>query len=145
MNTEDSMRVASSVRTEMLRLHEAIEQQERSIATLKQRISDLEQERNYWRGQTIPADTPATVAELRAELAAANKRIAQLESTLIDVQNYGQKRIAELEKLIPLVSEVMANHRDPQSGEYNECESSPCMWCDLTQKAIDAARAKEGK
>ena len=51
MNTEDSMRVASSVRTEMLRLHEAIEQQERSIATLKQRISDLEQERNYWRGQ----------------------------------------------------------------------------------------------
>ena len=127
MNTEDSLRVASSVRTEMLRLHEAIEQQERSIATLKQRISDLEQERNYWRGQTIPADTPATVAELRAELAAANKRIA------------------ELEQLIPLVKEVMSNHRDPQSGEYNECESSPCMWCDLAQKVVDAARAKEGK
>ena len=80
-----------------------------------------------------------------AGLAAANKRIAQLESTLIDVQNYGQKRIAELEQLIPLVKEVMSNHRDPQSGEYNECESSPCMWCDLAQKVVDAAREEEGK
>ena len=52
MNTEDSMRVASSVRTEMLRLHEAIEQQERSIAALKQKISEVEQERDYWKGQS---------------------------------------------------------------------------------------------
>jgi len=54
-----------------------------------------------------------------------------------------EKRIAELEKLIPLVKEVMSNHRDPQSGEYNECEKSPCMWCDLAQKAIDAARKED--
>ena len=141
MNTEDSMRVASSVRTEMLRLHEAIEQQERSIATLKQRISDLEQERNYWRGQTIPADTPATVAELRRELAAAQAGIECAQQ----VEQVLRERIAELEQLIPLVKEVMSNHRDPQSGEYNECESSPCMWCDLAQKVVDAARAKEGK
>ena len=52
-------------------------------------------------------------------------------------------RISELKKLIPLVEEVRANHRDPQSGEYNECEKSPCMWCDLAQKAIDAARKED--
>jgi len=76
---------------------------------------------------TIPADTPQTMDELRRELAAA------------------QERIAELEKLIPLVEEVMLNHRDPQSVEYNECEKpgEECMWCDLAQKAIDAAREKE--
>ena len=67
------------------------------------------------------------VDELKRELAAANKRIA------------------ELEQLIPLVKEVMSNHRDPQSGEYNECESSPCMWCDLAQKVVDAARNEEEK
>ena len=72
-----------------------------------------------------PEWAASEITILQRELAAANKRIA------------------ELEQLIPLVKEVMSNHRDPQSGEYNECESSPCMWCDIAQKAIDAARVKE--
>ena len=99
---------------------------------------------------TIPADTPATVAELRRELAAAKVRNEELE--IACATGWGEPqlvkqlkaRIAELEQLIPLVKEVMSNHRDPQSGEYNECESSPCMWCDLAQKVVDAAR-NEGK
>ena len=73
-----------------------------------------------------PEWAASEITILQRELAAANKRIA------------------ELEQLIPLVKEVMSNHRDPQSGEYNECESSPCMWCDLAQKVVDAAR-NEGK
>ena len=51
------------------------------------------------------SDSPRTtlshwqeLQKTKCELAAAQKRIAQLESTLIDVQNYGQKRIAELER-----------------------------------------------
>ena len=98
---------------------------------------------------TIPADTPATVAELRRELAAARAWNEASKDQLLrasewsTLANERAERIAELEKLIPLVEEVMANHRDPQSGEYNECEKSPCMWCDLAQKAIDAARKED--
>ena len=99
------------------------------------------------------------ISEFERELAAA-KRETEAIRELMNIYNLGgwtdaiapmkralaaDKCIAELENLIPLVSEVMANHRDPQSGEYNECEKRPCMWCDIAQKAIDAARAKEGK
>ena len=106
------------------------------------------------------SDSPRTtlaywqeLQKTKCELAAAQEKIADFERNRWVPQEMCsfcwtdskvfRARIAELEKLIPLVSEVMANHRDPQSGEYNECESSPCMWCDIAQKAIDAARAKE--
>ena len=66
------------------------------------------------------------------------KKCCELERELAAAQ----ERISELKKLIPLVEEVRANHRDPQSGEYNECEKpgEECMWCDLVQKAIDGCQ-----
>ena len=107
------------------------------------------------------SDSPRTalaywqeLQKTKCELAAAHEQLrnirneceANIELSLSQARKAlaeKDKRIAELEKLIPLVSEVMANHRDPQSGEYNECEKSPCMWCDLAQKAIDAVRKED--
>ena len=49
MNTEDSMRVASSVRTEMLRLHGVIEKFELAIARLAQEKAELKEQVKFWK------------------------------------------------------------------------------------------------
>lgn len=42
-----------------------------------------------------------------------------------------------------LLKDVMAAHRNPDIGEYNECEKEPCQWCVGAQAVIDASRAAE--
>lgn len=39
-------------------------------------------------------------------------------------------------RLIELVREVMASHRDADSPDFNACEAAPCHWCELAEKAI---------
>ena len=36
---------------------------------------------------------------------------------------------SELAHLRRLLSDVMRAHADPESPDYNECETSPCQWC----------------
>ena len=35
-----------------------------------------------------------------------------------------------------LLRDVMQSHRDKDSCDYNECEKSPCYWCDCAEKAL---------
>ena len=75
-----------------------------------------------------PEDFAYNFVALQGELAAAQERIAQLESTLIDVQNYGQKRIAELERERNYLVNVLYKARE-DCIEDNDC----CAWLLLNQ------------
>lgn len=35
-----------------------------------------------------------------------------------------------------LISEVMLWHSDPESADYNECDKTPCMWCENARKLL---------
>ena len=78
---------------------------------------------------------------LEHKLAAANKRIAQLESTLIDVQNYGQKRIAELETLL---REVLRQGCEYHTKKYALLQMDHALIQEIAD-AIGVAREEEGK
>lgn len=32
-------------------------------------------------------------------------------------------------KIRKLIKEVMESHADPESNEYNRCDTDPCQWC----------------
>ena len=37
---------------------------------------------------------------------------------------------------LTLLREVMAWHRDPQSADYNECDTAPCEWCKVAAQCL---------
>jgi hypothetical protein len=37
----------------------------------------------------------------------------------------------KLKLTMGLLEDVTRSHRDPSSADYNECESSPCFFCEL--------------
>ena len=53
--------------------------------------------------------------ELQCVLLQAKARIAELEDALLKAQ--------------PLLQDIMDIHRDPEDGEYHECDTDPCAWC----------------
>ena len=46
-------------------------------------------------------------------------------------------------RLVDLVRQVMYWHRDKESTNYNECDTAPCYWCAMAQKAIDELQNAE--
>jgi hypothetical protein len=40
----------------------------------------------------------------------------------------------KVQTLVDLCDEVAASHRDKDSPDYNECDESPCAWCDALAK-----------
>jgi hypothetical protein len=40
-------------------------------------------------------------------------------------------------KLRKLVEEVVIWHKKPDSGEYNECDGSPCRWCEMANDLLN--------
>ena len=50
-------------------------------------------------------------------------------------------RIAELEgelrKARPLLQDIMDIHRDPEDGEYHECDTDPCAWCTEAKELVE--------
>ena len=50
-------------------------------------------------------------------------------------------RIAELEEALriarPLLQETVDSHSDPESPEYNECDTAICLWCEGARKVLD--------
>jgi len=40
-------------------------------------------------------------------------------------------------RAVELLTEVMEWHANPDSGEYNECDSSTCHWCQMAGALID--------
>lgn len=40
----------------------------------------------------------------------------------------------KIEKLSALIKEVMQWHADPNSSEYNECDTAPCFWCEQAKE-----------
>ena len=83
-----------------------------------------------------PEDFAYNFVALQGELAAAQERIAQLESTLIDVQKYGQTRIAELEGLL---REVLRQGCEYHSKKYALIQMDNTLIQDIAD-AIDTAR-----
>ena len=41
-----------------------------------------------------------------------------------------------------LISEVIKWHSDRLSPDYNECEVSPCNWCERAKKVLEEMRPK---
>lgn len=41
------------------------------------------------------------------------------------------------QKIIDLLQEVVRSHRDPDSPEYNECDTAECEWCRRAKAAIE--------
>ncbi len=39
-----------------------------------------------------------------------------------------------------LLREVMDWHADPESNEYNECDTAPCDWCSQARRVIGGER-----
>lgn len=37
---------------------------------------------------------------------------------------------------IELIREVMQWHANPEATEYNECEKSPCRWCEIAKDIV---------
>jgi hypothetical protein len=39
---------------------------------------------------------------------------------------------------VSALREVQRAHRDPDSGDYNQCERGACAWCDDAEQALTA-------
>jgi hypothetical protein len=37
---------------------------------------------------------------------------------------------------VKLLREVMQSHADPTDPNYNQCDTSPCQWCEDAKKLI---------
>ena len=88
---------------------------------------------------TIPADTPATVAELRRELAAVkaeHEKCMPQVKVLTEKWAQAQKQIAELEP-------DAERYRFIRNTDHIDLDYIPSP--DALDAAVDAARAKEGK
>ena len=52
-----------------------------------------------------------------------------------------EARIAKLEdalrKARPLLRDIMDIHRDPEDGEYHECDTDPCAWCTEAKELVE--------
>lgn len=48
------------------------------------------------------------------------------------------ERMSNADKAISLLEEIIFNHADPESADYNECdkEGEQCLWCDHAKKWI---------
>ena len=46
---------------------------------------------------------------------------------------------AELKRAVQCLQEIIREHADPDSNEYNECDKpeEECMWCDHAKKTIE--------
>ena len=60
----------------------------------------------------------------------------------MDINRRKEKaRIAELEDVLrrarPLLRDIMDIHRDPNDGQYNECDTDPCAWCVEAKELVE--------
>ena len=63
------------------------------------------------------------LARRDVELEGCHRRIAELEDTL---------RKARI-----LLKDIMDIHRDPEDGEYHECDTDPCAWCTEAKELVE--------
>ena len=60
----------------------------------------------------------------------------------MDINRRKEKaRIAGLEDALrrarPLLQDIMDIHRDPEDGEYHECDTDPCAWCTEAKELVE--------
>jgi len=102
-------------------------------------------------------DRGCRIAELEAENKAykeawsvniLTKRIVELESKVKQLQTVtpescsvleaeNQRLKAVVQKMRPLVQEIIDMHADPDCAEYNCCDTDPCMWCEQMEAALE--------
>ena len=67
----------------------------------------------------------------------AGKRNQTLISDTLHGHDVELSRKAALDAEIgSLLREIMQMHADPDAPEYNECDTSPCNWCERAAKLI---------
>ena len=44
------------------------------------------------------------------------------------------------DEILDLLKDIIYNHRDPNSWDYNNCDGEPCMWC---TRAMEVIKIKE--
>ena len=66
------------------------------------------------------------------------------DNFLVDIENELRDcyaRIAKLEDVLrkarPLLRDIMDIHRDPEDGEYHECDTDPCAWCAEAKELVE--------
>ena len=87
----------------------------------------------------MSSTTPRTDSEMRrADLMMPNAVVvsAPMARSLESDLKEALREIARLQTVFPLLREVMVLHRSADSPEYNECDKSPCMWCEIAAKIM---------
>ena len=58
-----------------------------------------------------------------------------------------ESRIVELEDVLRkarlLLQDIMDIHRDPEDGQYNECDTDPCAWCTEAKELVEKPSLKK--
>ena len=99
-----------------------------------------------WNAKVAAEQQIAGLKELLSlERAAREENVMGWQAKLESATQRAESNARVIESLRPFIEEVWSSHRDPQSGDYNECEKHECRWCEQTHAALARAKTEEGK